>query len=71
MNHFILIIQFDVTCFDLLGNHNIKHAKICTECHRKGECLKGVDMDCKKDDWKPCKSEKPCDPCKPREEKED
>ena len=51
--------------------NNVKHAKICTECHRKGECLKGVDMDCKKDDWKPCKPEKTCDPCKPREEKED
>ena len=51
--------------------NNVKHAKICTECHRKGECLKGVDMDCKKDDWKPCKPDKPCDPCKPRDEKED
>ena len=35
--------------------NNVKHAKICTECHRQGECLKGVDMDCKKDDWKPGK----------------
>ena len=51
--------------------NNVKHAKICTECHHKGECLKGVDMDCKKDDWKPCKPEKPCGPCKPREDKED
>ena len=22
--------------------NNVKHAKICTECHRQGECLKGV-----------------------------
>lgn len=44
--------------------NNVKHAKICTECHRKGECLKGVDIDCKKDDWKPCKNDKPCDQCK-------
>ena len=37
--------------------NNVKHAKICTECHHKGECLKGVDIDCKKD-WKPdCKEE--------------
>ena len=45
--------------------NNVKHAKICTECHRQGECLKGVDMDCKKDDWKPGKPGKPCDekPC--------
>ena len=45
--------------------NNVKHAKICTECHRHGECLKGVDMDCKKDDWKPGKPGKPCDekPC--------
>ena len=39
--------------------NNVKHAKICTECHRQGECLKGVDMDCKKDDWKPGKPGKP------------
>ena len=51
--------------------NNVTHAKICTEWHHKGEWLKGVDMDCKKDDWKPCKPEKPCGPCKPREDKED
>ena len=27
--------------------NSVKHAKICTECHRKGKCLKGVDIDCK------------------------
>jgi hypothetical protein len=26
---------------------NVKHAKICTESHRKGNCLKGHDMECK------------------------
>ena len=31
--------------------------------HRQGECLKGVDMDCKKDDWKPGKPGKPGKPC--------
>ena len=40
--------------------NNVKHAKICTECHRKGECLKGVDID--------CKPEIPCKPCNRNEE---
>ena len=43
--------------------NNVKHAKICTECHRKGECLRGVDIDCKP--MPPCKPDKPCEPCKP------
>lgn len=52
--------------------NNVKHAKICTECHHSGECLKGVEMDCKKDECKPCKHEKPCNPCHLRnDEKED
>ena len=35
--------------------NNVKHAKICTQCHRKGECLKGADIECKpcKPDYKP------------------
>ena len=49
--------------------NNVKHAKICTECHRKGECLKGVEIDCKEEQ---CKPNKPCKPDKPRDdEKED
>lgn len=27
--------------------NQVKHSKICAECHHKGECLKGVDLDCK------------------------
>ena len=46
--------------------NNVKHAKICTECHRKGECLKGMDIDCKP--MPPCKPDKPCDPCKPKDD---
>ena len=41
--------------------NNVKHAKICTECKRKGECLKGVEMDCKDEHCipnRPCKPEK-------------
>ena len=35
---------------------NVKHAKICTECHKKGKCLKGTEIDCDKHckpDYKP------------------
>ena len=35
---------------------NVKHAKICTECHRKGKCLKGTDIDC----TKPCRGDSSC-----------
>lgn len=46
--------------------NKVKHAKICTECHHKGECLKGVEIDCKPMPPKPCH---PCDrPCDSREE---
>ena len=38
---------------------NVKHAKICAECHKKGKCLKGTENECEKDckpDYKPeCK----------------
>lgn len=27
--------------------NSVKHAKICAECHKKGECLKGENIDCK------------------------
>lgn len=42
---------------------NVKHSKICTTCHHKGKCLKGVKLDCdyedKKDDCKnDCKYDK-------------
>lgn len=41
---------------------NVKHAKICTECHKKGNCLKGTDIDCQK----PCKPDPDCRPnCRP------
>ena len=32
----------------------VKHCKICTKVERDCECLKGVKLDCKKDDCKPC-----------------
>lgn len=32
----------------------VKHAKICATCDHEGACLKGVDIDCKKN-HKPCK----------------
>ena len=41
----------------------VKHAKICATCDHEGDCLKGVDIDCKKN-HKPCKEHedehKPC-----------
>ena len=27
--------------------NRVRHVKICTECHKHGKCLKGVDLDCK------------------------
>ena len=27
---------------------DVKHRKICAECHHKGKCLKGVKLDCDK-----------------------
>ena len=32
---------------------SVKHCKICTECKKEGKCLRGIKMDCKKDDCKP------------------
>lgn len=32
----------------------VKHCKICTKAERDGKCLKGVKLDCKKDDFRPC-----------------
>ncbi len=28
--------------------NDVKHRKICTTCHHKGKCLKGVKIDCDK-----------------------
>ena len=28
--------------------NDVKHKKICAECHHKGKCLKGVKLDCDK-----------------------
>ncbi|MCR5145762.1 MAG: carboxypeptidase-like regulatory domain-containing protein [Clostridia bacterium] len=30
--------------------NDVKHKKICTASHHKGKCLKGVKLDCDKDD---------------------
>lgn len=29
--------------------NRVKHIKICKDCEKKGTCLKGVNIDCKKD----------------------
>ena len=35
--------------------NDVKHRKICTTCHHKGKCLKGVKLDCdRKDDLTRC-----------------
>ncbi len=35
--------------------NSVKHVKICAKCHREGNCLKGVELDCDYDDgFKPC-----------------
>lgn len=34
-----------------IWKNNVKHCKVCTECKREGKCLKGVKLDCKKDDY--------------------
>ena len=46
----------------------VRHCKICTKAERDGKCLKGVKLDCKKDDFRPChKDECEChkEECKP------
>ena len=42
----------------------VKHCKICTKAERDDKCLKGVKLDCKKENGKPCHDD-PChkDPC--------
>ena len=57
--------------------NRVKHCKICTKVEHDADCLKGVKLDCKKDEHKPCYKEeykddyKPCykeeckDDCKP------
>ena len=32
----------------------VKHCKICTKAEHEGTCLKGVKLDCKKENCKPC-----------------
>lgn len=57
----------------------VKHCKICTKVERDADCLKGVKLDCKKDEHKPCHKEchkeeyKPCckDDCHKEECKDD
>ena len=34
--------------------NDVKHRKICTTCHHKGKCLKGVKIDCDKKEHFPC-----------------
>ena len=34
--------------------NDVKHKKICTTCHHKGKCLKGVKIDCDKGEHFPC-----------------
>ena len=39
----------------------VKHCKVCTKVEHDGDCLKGIKMDCKKENHKPChKEEKEC-----------
>ena len=40
--------------------NQVKHCKICTTAERNGKCLKGVKLDCKKENNFPCKHEKEC-----------
>ena len=44
----------------------VKHCKICTKVEHHGDCLKGVKLDCKKDDYRPCHK----DDCKKDDYKE-
>ena len=37
--------------------NSVKHVKICAKCHREGDCLKGVKLDCDYDD-NPCKDDR-------------
>ncbi len=41
----------------------VKHCKICKKVERDTKCLKGIKIDCKDADYKPCDKpcEKPCD----------
>lgn len=31
-----------------IWSNKVKHHKICAECHHKGKCLKGIDIECDK-----------------------
>lgn len=35
--------------------NRVKHVKICKNCKHEGKCLKGVKLDCKKDENSDCK----------------
>ena len=44
----------------------VQHCKVCTKAEREGKCLKGVKLDCKKEEYKKCeykddKCEKKCE----------
>ena len=43
----------------------VKHCKICTKVEHDADCLKGVKLDCKKDEHKPCYKEEYKDDYKP------
>ena len=32
----------------------VKHCKVCTKVEHDGDCLKGIKMDCKKENHLPC-----------------
>ena len=42
----------------------VKHCKICTKVEHDADCLKGVKLDCKKENHKPCHKEDCKDECK-------
>ena len=42
----------------------VKHCKICTKVEHDADCLKGVKLDCKKENHKPCHKEGCKDECK-------
>lgn len=48
----------------------VKHCKICTKAEHDGKCLKGVKLDCKKENCKPCHETCEKDSCHKEPEKE-
>ena len=54
----------------------VKHCKVCTKVEHDGDCLKGIKMDCKKENHKPFHKEEDKECCEPKcdnecEKKED